>query len=194
MGLMRRTEATRAVEHALRQWMHIAYLFAARKEGRFKVQPEEYKILHHELVVKVGEAAAAADPQKRPALEEMHDELLPWVSLDALAKSERDILFGVLDECETVRRLLRGRLRVSRRWLYITIPLTVVGFVVGLVVIMGQPLGPNFFGDLGLSLRRWIRSGFTLIVGSSRQQKIIVGGGLAAVITAVVVWFSARKV
>jgi hypothetical protein len=189
-----RPEAKAELEVKLRQWMRMAQLFAARREGRFKVHPEHYKELHRHLLRVVGQAAENSDRQKRAVYGELKEALRPWVNVESLTKADRDILFGVLAECEAVRRSLRRRLMVSVPWVKPGLILIGAGFGIGVLLVLWEPsVGRDAVLDLGLSLRNWARWAFATFIGASVHRQLLIGGGVAMVIAMLVVWYSARK-
>jgi hypothetical protein len=179
----------------LRQWMRISQMFAQRRESRFKVLPAEYRILHRDLLHMVSAtAAASADPRTRTVFRDLQDTLTPWVNVDSLNRADRDILFGVLEECEAVRRSLRRKLTSIGRWTWIALILIASGFTLGVGLVLWDAANQgNAASDLALSLRRWARWTMANTVGASAHRQLVTGGAIAAVLTMVIVWYSARK-
>ncbi len=187
-------EAKADLKAKLRQWMRVTHLFAERRESRFRIHAEQYRSLHRDLLHTVSAAAASADPPQETVYRELQETLMPWVNVESLTMADRDILFGVLEECEVVRRSLRGRLTVTSRWVWTPLILIGAGFAGGVLLALWEPAaGGNALSDLGLSLRNWARWAFATFIGESAHRQLLVGGAVAVMLTMLIVWYSARK-
>ncbi|MHC4403141.1 MAG: hypothetical protein ACYTG0_26055 [Planctomycetota bacterium] len=194
MGARDSPQAKADLKAKLRQWMRVTHLFAARREGRFKVHPEHYKTLHHNLLHTVSEVAAGAAPPQQTMYRDLHETLTPWVNVKALTVAERDILFHVLDECDAVRRALRGRRMPENRRVWVVAVLIAAGLAIGIALVLWDPdARGNTVSHFGVSLRNWLRWTYATFVGASLHRQLIFGGSVAVVVTMVVVWYSARK-
>jgi hypothetical protein len=188
-----RPETKADLKAKLRQWMRVTHLFAERRESRLRVHAEQYRSLHRDLLHTVS-AAASADPRQETVYRELRETLTPWVNVESLTMADRDILFGVLDECEAVRRSLRGGLTITSRWVWTALILIAAGFAIGVLLALWEPAaGGNALSDVGLSVRNWARRAFETLTGGSAHRQLLAGGAAAVVVTMLIVWYSARK-
>jgi hypothetical protein len=95
------------------RWTRIVELFARRRVGRNRVEPQAYVTLHREVINGCRVLGAAASEEEAAFYRYAEDLAQPWLSLDVLARAERDILFDLLIRCRGVEAQLTHRSSVG---------------------------------------------------------------------------------
>lgn len=103
----------------------------------------KYAVLYREVIRRCRALAAASGREHEALYEDLEKLLHPWLTSEALAGAEKDILIEVSQRCRQVERSLGGRswLRVGRRWLRPALRTLFVGTVAGLLGWAGHQWG-----------------------------------------------------
>jgi hypothetical protein len=101
-----------------RRWTAIVELFANRRRGRGRVDPQAYRALHRELTERCRSLAASADEPARSSYQTLENLVQPWLNPGVFAKADREILDDLLARCRRAERELGERTRglAARRW------------------------------------------------------------------------------
>jgi hypothetical protein len=94
-----------------RRWTAIVELFASRRRGRSRVNPQAYRTLHRELTECCRSLAASADEPARVFCRTLEDLAQPWLNPGVLAKADREILDDLLIRCRQAESELGERTR-----------------------------------------------------------------------------------
>jgi hypothetical protein len=98
------------------RWTGLVAACAARRAVG-GVTAETYLKLHHEVVDACRAAAAAVEGADQEFYQELEGLVLPWVRLDVLARTDREILSHLLLRCREAQRRLKGRKeRPKSKW------------------------------------------------------------------------------
>jgi hypothetical protein len=92
-----------------RRWVGVVHLFASRRPGRRRVETQEYRILHKELMERCRALMASTNEVDRAFYHYLEDLAQPWLSLAVLAKADREIVIDLLERCRQAERQLGGR-------------------------------------------------------------------------------------
>jgi hypothetical protein len=87
----------------------IVELFARRRAGRTRLDPQEYIELHRQLITISRALASSANEVEAAFYGYLEDLLKPWMDLDIMGRADRDILFDLLIRCRHVDAQLGGR-------------------------------------------------------------------------------------
>jgi hypothetical protein len=144
-----------------RRWTAIVELFARRRRGRCRVDPQRYRALHGELIECCRSLAASADEPARGFCRRLEDLGRPWLSPGVFAKADREILENLLIRCRQAERELGERTpgTVARRCV---LGLMASAVVAGLFVLargLGQGWPPVPGRARRRSRRMWSTSG-----------------------------------
>jgi hypothetical protein len=90
-----------------RAWTAVIELFALRRTRR-RVDPEDYEVLHNQLIRTCRSRAEASDELKRPLYESLETLAQPWLTLGSLVRLDREILFDLLIRCRQAELRLDG--------------------------------------------------------------------------------------
>src|SRR5262249_12028877 len=94
----RRFTGLAPLSRAWRRWTDIVELFAQRRTARWSVQHESYRALHRELLENC--ECLPTDEVTEALLKEYLLELAqPWVTPQALADAEQEILAALAERC-----------------------------------------------------------------------------------------------
>jgi hypothetical protein len=91
------------------RWTGIVELFARRRVGRKRVDPRAYVGLHRDVINQCRGLGAAANEEEAAFYRYVEDLAQPWLTLDVLARAEREILFDLLIRCRGVEAQLAHR-------------------------------------------------------------------------------------
>jgi hypothetical protein len=109
--------ADESLAEAWCRWVDVVEGFARRRGNRLGVSETEYTALHQLAVdaCRTCEDSAAGEARRRFA--DLRERVQPWLSLEALARADREILADLLAHCQHLEPLLTGgrRRRSSRR-------------------------------------------------------------------------------
>jgi hypothetical protein len=145
-----------------RRWVGVVHLFASRRPGRRRVETQEYRILHKELMERCRALVASTNEVDRAFYRYLEDLAQPWLSLAVLAKADREIVIDLLERCRQVDHQLGGRswARSVPPWVQPALLAGIVIFSLLLVLFMIQRLGfpavqriQNFLDDLWIAIR-----------------------------------------
>jgi hypothetical protein len=92
-----------------RRWTGIVELFARRRAGRHRVDPQDYVALHLEVIDRCRALGASADEEEAAFYRRAEDLARPWLNLDVLTRAEREILFDLIVRCRGVEAQLTHR-------------------------------------------------------------------------------------
>jgi serine/threonine protein kinase len=144
-----------------RHWLRLIETCIGRKVNHWQDEPA-YSKLHAQVLATCDDAIAAGSPQCRATFETLRARIKPFLTWQALATTERDILIELLAAC----RLAEERLwkPVSRTPLLVLLAfVTVLGFLVAWNSIPELPANGSIFEGMlemlrgcGTSLVRWI--------------------------------------
>jgi serine/threonine protein kinase len=90
-----------------RAWTAIVELFALRRTRR-RVDPNDYELLHNQLIRTCRSRAEASDATSRPLYESLETLARPWLTLGSLVRLDREILFDLLIRCRQAELRLHG--------------------------------------------------------------------------------------
>jgi serine/threonine protein kinase len=90
-----------------RAWTAVIELFALRRTRR-RVDPQDYELLHNQLIRACRSRAEASDEAKRPLYESLETLAQPWLTLGSLVRLDREILFDLLIRCRQAELRLNG--------------------------------------------------------------------------------------
>ena len=93
--------------------MAVVERFALRRAHR-RVEPEDYKSLHRELIRVCRARVETSDEVKRPFYERLVDLAQPWLTSESLEHSDREILFDLLICCREADLELHGQPQAAR--------------------------------------------------------------------------------
>jgi hypothetical protein len=122
------------------RWTGIVELFARRRVGRNRVDPQDYIRLHREVIDKCRVLGAAANDDEAAFYRYAEDLAQPWLNLDVLARAERNILFDLLIRCRGVEAQLTDRSRFRAFLSQAMPPLLVLLFFVNILLWSGRIL------------------------------------------------------
>jgi hypothetical protein len=135
----------------------VVELIARRRPGRHLVDPRAYEVVHQELL-DACQAAAGALPRLQE-YEELAELVRPWMTLQVLKDTDREILYDLLLRCQEAERRLFGRawaggLGRGAAWVLAVLALVVLGSGAGnWLSPLGERLGQRWTGvDV---LNRW---------------------------------------
>jgi hypothetical protein len=112
------------------RWTAIVALFARRRPARRRVDSVAYAALRNELIA-VCRSLAEEDGERRAYYTALEETVRPWLSPRALARTDRELLFMLLDHCREVERELGGRRWVPNRLFHFNlVPWIATGAVV----------------------------------------------------------------
>jgi hypothetical protein len=174
-----------------RQWTDVVGLFAARADERFSVSAERYGMLYAELAHLCRAQADTPGQAGSDVAAQCREILAPWVTLDALQWTERDIIRNLWDRSRQIEQMLggrKGRACGRRRavWL-VGAALAAAAFLAALWS------GGRAPGSSPLDVARgWLRLAERAVRSAGPEQAVVLGGALVALVVGVVVWRSAR--
>jgi serine/threonine protein kinase len=109
--------ADESLTEAWCRWVDVVEGFARRRGNRLGISDTEYAGLHQRAVdaCRACEGSAAGETRRRFA--DLRQRVAPWLSLEALARADREILADLLAHCQHLEPLLTGgrRRRSSQR-------------------------------------------------------------------------------
>jgi len=172
-----------------RRWSEIVRWFALQHKRRYNVLPEEYHALQGELLEYARHHAATADPAGFQLLRAVEEMVAPWVSPEAFARADREVLLQLLSRCEEVQRLVEGRgARRSNRRRAIVM-LGAAAILIGVVLVMGsQDLWPAAAG-----LARWPQRFVADVKDWSVERKLLLVGAVISVMLIVMLRSSGSR-
>jgi hypothetical protein len=98
------------------RWVDIVEGFARRKGNRLGISDSEYAELHDLAVGACRACEGTAADETHRLVGNLRERVQPWLSLEALARADREILADLLAHCRHLEPLLtRGRRRRSGR-------------------------------------------------------------------------------
>jgi serine/threonine-protein kinase len=98
------------------RWVDIVEDFARRRGNRSGTSQTEYAAVHGLAVAACRVRADTAAGETRRLFHDLRERVQPWLSLEALARADREILADLLAHCRRLEPLLTGgRGRRSRR-------------------------------------------------------------------------------
>ena len=89
-----------------RRWVDIVDLFARRRPGRRRVDPQMYVVLYKALIQECRKLAESANEVEGTFYRYLGDLVQPWLTPSVLARADRDILIDLLVRCRQVERQL----------------------------------------------------------------------------------------
>jgi hypothetical protein len=100
------------------RWVDIVELFARRRVGLRRVDPQEYVLLHKELTQACRMLAQSANEVEGAFYRYLEDLVQPWLTPSVLARADREILIDLLVRCRQAERQLgvRSWLRSVPAW------------------------------------------------------------------------------
>jgi hypothetical protein len=104
-----RSTALAALSSRWRRWTAIVEIFASRRRGRSRVNPEAYRALHRDLTRLCQSLAASADEPERVFCRTLESLVQPWLNPGVLARADREILDDLLNRCREAERELGER-------------------------------------------------------------------------------------
>jgi len=119
------------------RWTEVVRQFALRRRSRRWLSEREYHALRQSLLEACRSLAGTADGEARALYERLESVAEPWLTLYALERAEREVLFDLFQGCRQVGRELGGRTWSSlvRAW---AVPgLALVGSVAS-VILLGR--------------------------------------------------------
>jgi len=138
-----------------RAWTRIIGRLARRAGSGLRLNSEEYETLHRALLALCDEHAATDESYRQ-----LGEVVRPWVTLQVLQMTDRELLVGLYAQCWRIDRDLHGGhgLRAERaRWvtpstafLALVVSLVAVGALTGLYVWVSEQLNVG-----GYFLRLW---------------------------------------
>ncbi|MEK7214077.1 MAG: hypothetical protein AAB289_00560 [Chloroflexota bacterium] len=117
-------------------WKWVDLVERLARGARSCVAPEQYLVLHQNLVKFLQDEAAGAEGEQRAYLLELLLWVKPWLNLDSLHRTDREILFYLFRHGEKLGRRLGARPRRFRlpKWVVLA---AVAFLVVALVFFSG---------------------------------------------------------
>lgn len=97
------TTATDPLPELWRAWTRIIGLSARRGRAGLRPNAEDYKALHHQLLA-VCDEYAATDEEYR----QLGEIVRPWVTLQVLQLTDRELLVGLYAQCRRIDRSMHG--------------------------------------------------------------------------------------
>lgn len=94
------------------RWTAAVDASTGQKKPKWRVSPDKYRVLHRELLQSCRQAATTE--QDNHIYARMENIVAPWVSLEAFTHTDRQVLRGLLDQCDEVSRTLGRRPRRRR--------------------------------------------------------------------------------
>jgi hypothetical protein len=167
-----------------RRWTAVVELFARRRRARRRVDPTAYERLHRELLGACRSLAGAADEGRRQCSRRLEELAGPWVSPEALERSDREACIDLLAQCRRAEREFGVRPRAWPRALSLARLLTLAA---GLAVA-ALWLAPSAWA--------WLLDGFRAAWSAARSaddaQRALAVGAVVAAAAAFLVWRAAR--
>ncbi|HKI21232.1 MAG TPA: hypothetical protein VKA15_25285 [Isosphaeraceae bacterium] len=120
------------------RWTEILALFALSRPARRRLDPRAYESLRSGVIAAC-RSLAATDGRERPFYAGLEETVKPWLNLNVLERTDREILGGLLTRCREMERQLNGRKRnpaTPRHWR----PLAAIA---GLCAVIGGLVGLN---------------------------------------------------
>jgi hypothetical protein len=128
------------------RWTQIVELFALRRSGRRRVDPQAYSDLRSRLMATCRALAeSATDAERRAYYTALEETVRPWLNPNVIGRTDHEILSALLSRCHEVEQELTGRRRTVWRGPSRSLPVlfTFAGAVVfGLVWVLlefGRP-------------------------------------------------------
>jgi hypothetical protein len=92
-----------------RRWLAVVELMARNGRARSRLDPDDYRALHRELMEACRALARAPDNPKKWLYEHMERLVSPWLSVGALEQADGEIIDDLLFLCRQLDRQLSGR-------------------------------------------------------------------------------------
>jgi len=92
------------------RWTEVVRQFALRRRSRRWLSEREYHALRQSLLEACRSLAGTADGEARALYERLESVAEPWLTLYALERAEREVLFDLFQGCRQVGRELGGHL------------------------------------------------------------------------------------
>jgi len=93
----------------LRQWLAVIKLFAHGKGARQRVSPRVYQELYDRLLTACRAQAGDAEADSWRYFWKLGELVRPWMTVEALAGANRDVLCDLLNRCQQVEQQLGGK-------------------------------------------------------------------------------------
>ncbi len=177
-----------------RRWTEIVRLFACRRERRFAVDPDEYHVLHAELLALCREMQNRSETERLPPLQEAQDILAPWGTVDSLAKADKQIVCELLDRCSLAQQVLDGRSATRSNWRLRRIVLlgAVLSIVLGALLTISNNMHFTIWEPLP-ELQRWILRAAQITRVSGVDPGLLIGGAVVCLTAIALVWRSPNR-
>jgi hypothetical protein len=172
------------------EWTAIVELFACRRGARKWVDPRAYRALRQELIIAC-RSLAEDDPSNAATYRALEEMILPWLTPEALDRTDHELLVFLLNRCRQVERRLRGRLgrvQVPRR--LVPIALGAVGMA---VILLWSGKVDAILASLVGRLQDWSTELWIAIKWSTDVQRIFAVGVVLLVVSLVAVVRTARS-
>jgi hypothetical protein len=91
------------------RWTAIVELFARRRPARRRVDPVSFGALRRELITACRALAASGNESEHALSEHLENLFRPFLTPTVLEKTDREVLYDLLDRCKESERVLRGQ-------------------------------------------------------------------------------------
>jgi hypothetical protein len=132
--------ALRSLRPCWGRWTAVVELFANRRPGRRRVDPQAYLEVHRGLTEACRTSVDRGEEPGPDFFRRLEGLVLPWLDTSVLAKADREILLDLLAPCRDVEKELRCRVES---------PATVRCLVLGLTALatLAASVSRDSFGN-----------------------------------------------
>jgi hypothetical protein len=120
------------------QWVRVVELVANGSRSRLPLAPQQYRLLHADLLRALNAQANDATESHQTFLLELASWVKPWLTQEALLRTDQEILLDLLQRCEQAGEKIGPRPPRPLPWKW---------FVVLVLIVVAVSMG--VFSDLG---------------------------------------------
>jgi hypothetical protein len=132
----------RVLRRCWRRWCAVVELFAGRRLGRRGVDAAKYRAVYDELLRTCRVLEQEAGGADRAFYGHIGRIVQPWMSVEALARADTQILASLVNDCRSAERRLGVRRAPAwlRRWVVLALVLFAGAAACALVRDVGEPV------------------------------------------------------